>query len=169
MLCKHIRYLCIYTVRMSPTLNGSSALQCFKHSNAITIHETATIFLLGPVCRLTTMVQHGVTRCIATNPGDIQNIDVMRQMTSHDPTWHHMISHDITWSHMKSKATHPRNPSRHHFRLDHPDHDFLVILSPLWGQMGPERYQKKEACRHCTRIPLIHCAFYCSKILLCTV
>ena len=84
-------------------------------------------------------------------------------MTSHDLTWHHMIPHDITWSHMKSKATHPRNPSRHHFRLDHPDHDFLVILSPLWGQMGPERYQKKEACRHCTRIPLIYIVLFTAQ------
>ena len=34
-----IRYLCTYAVRMSPTLNGSSALQHFEHGNAVEIHN----------------------------------------------------------------------------------------------------------------------------------
>ena len=37
MLHRHVKYLCIYTVHMSPALNGSSVLQRFKHSNTIEI------------------------------------------------------------------------------------------------------------------------------------
>ena len=32
---RRIRYLCTYAVHMSPALNGSSALQRFKHGNAV--------------------------------------------------------------------------------------------------------------------------------------
>ena len=38
-LCKPINICHVYTVRMSPALNGSSALQCFERSNAIEIHN----------------------------------------------------------------------------------------------------------------------------------
>ena len=32
-------YSCIYEVHMSPGLNGSSVIRCFKHSDAIEIHD----------------------------------------------------------------------------------------------------------------------------------
>ena len=38
-LHRFIRYLCIYEVRVSPVLNGSSVIQCFEHSDAIEIHD----------------------------------------------------------------------------------------------------------------------------------
>ena len=34
-----VSYSCIYEVRMSPALNGSSTIRRFKHSNAIEIRE----------------------------------------------------------------------------------------------------------------------------------
>ena len=37
MLCSRDKYLCIYTARMSPADNRSSALQCFEHNKAIEI------------------------------------------------------------------------------------------------------------------------------------
>ena len=37
MLRRLIRYSCIYEARMSPALNGSSAIRRFKHSDAIKI------------------------------------------------------------------------------------------------------------------------------------
>ena len=37
MLHRLIRYSCIYAVRMSPTLNESSALQCFERGNVVEI------------------------------------------------------------------------------------------------------------------------------------
>ena len=42
MLCRLTRYSCIYESRMSPTLNGSSAIRRFKHSDAIEIHDGIT-------------------------------------------------------------------------------------------------------------------------------
>ena len=43
-----IRYSCINTAYMSPTLNGSSALQSFKDSNVIKIHNRIMFnFYLG--------------------------------------------------------------------------------------------------------------------------
>lgn len=40
-LCKCVRYLyiCVYTVHMSPTGNGSAVLQCFDRGNAIELHN----------------------------------------------------------------------------------------------------------------------------------
>ena len=35
--------LCIYEVCMSPVFNGSSVIWCFKHSNAIKIHDRITL------------------------------------------------------------------------------------------------------------------------------
>ena len=35
-------FSCIYKARMSPALNGSSAIRCFKHSNAIEMHTGIT-------------------------------------------------------------------------------------------------------------------------------
>ena len=41
-------YACIYEARMSPALNVSSAIRCFKHSNAIEIHNGITfVFYMG--------------------------------------------------------------------------------------------------------------------------
>ena len=42
-------------MRMSPTLNGSSALQCFERGNAIEVRESSggaptLMFLLAPIC-----------------------------------------------------------------------------------------------------------------------
>ena len=42
MLRRLIRYSCIYEARMTAALNGSSAIQRFKHSNAIKIHDGIT-------------------------------------------------------------------------------------------------------------------------------
>ena len=39
MIHRLIRYLCIYSARMSPALNGNSALQHFKRGNAVEIHN----------------------------------------------------------------------------------------------------------------------------------
>ena len=39
MLCSRDKYLCIYTARISPTDNGSSAQQCFEHGKAIEIRN----------------------------------------------------------------------------------------------------------------------------------
>ena len=41
-LHRFIRYSYIYEARMSPTLNGSSAIRCFKHSDAIKIRDGIT-------------------------------------------------------------------------------------------------------------------------------
>ena len=41
-LCRFIRYSCICEAHMSPTLNGTSAIQRFKHSNAIEIRDGIT-------------------------------------------------------------------------------------------------------------------------------
>ena len=38
-LCKRASYSWVYTVRMSPTRNGSTALQCFECGNALEIHN----------------------------------------------------------------------------------------------------------------------------------
>ena len=32
---RHVRYLCIHEVQMSPALKKNSALQCFEHDNVI--------------------------------------------------------------------------------------------------------------------------------------
>ena len=42
MLRRFIRYSCIYEVRMSPTLNGSSVIQHFECSNVIEIRDGIT-------------------------------------------------------------------------------------------------------------------------------
>ena len=43
-----IRYSCIYTALMRPALNGSSALQHFKHSNAVELCNGITFnFYVG--------------------------------------------------------------------------------------------------------------------------
>ena len=39
MLGKLINTCHVYTVRMSPALNGSSVLECFERGNAIEIHN----------------------------------------------------------------------------------------------------------------------------------
>ena len=39
MLRRLVSYSCIYEAHMSPTLNGNSAMQRFKHSDAIEIHD----------------------------------------------------------------------------------------------------------------------------------
>ena len=39
MLSRRIRYSCVYTARMSPTLSGSSALQRVKLSDALKIRN----------------------------------------------------------------------------------------------------------------------------------
>ena len=41
-LSRFIRYSCIYETRMSPTLNGSSAIRRFERSDAIEIHDGIT-------------------------------------------------------------------------------------------------------------------------------
>ena len=48
MLKRAVSYSCIYTVHISPALNGSSALQRFDHGNAIKICNGIVFnFLLG--------------------------------------------------------------------------------------------------------------------------
>ena len=47
MLHRHIKYSCTYAARMSPALNGSLALQRFKHGNAMKIHN-GTMFDFYP-------------------------------------------------------------------------------------------------------------------------
>ena len=39
MLHRLTRHLCIFTARMSPTLNGSFALQRFRHNNEVKLHN----------------------------------------------------------------------------------------------------------------------------------
>ena len=47
-LHRFIRYLCIYEVRVSPALNESSVIWCFKHSDAVEIHDGITFdFYIG--------------------------------------------------------------------------------------------------------------------------
>ena len=40
-LCRPVRYSCIYAVRMSPAINGSSAPQRSEHSNTEVLHHSA--------------------------------------------------------------------------------------------------------------------------------
>ena len=44
-LRRFIRYLCIYEVRVSPTINESSVIRCLKDSDAIEIHDGITFDL----------------------------------------------------------------------------------------------------------------------------
>ena len=50
MLCRLIRYLCIYTARMSPALNGNPALQHFECDNVIGICNG--IIISTPHCHI---------------------------------------------------------------------------------------------------------------------
>ena len=49
----YIRYSYIYEARLSPTLSGSSALQCIGLSNALEVHDEITI----RVCNIRTGIQ----------------------------------------------------------------------------------------------------------------
>ena len=42
MLCRFIRYSCIYEARMSPALKGNSAIRCFKGSDASKVRNEIT-------------------------------------------------------------------------------------------------------------------------------
>ena len=54
MLGKPIRYSCIYEARMSPALNGSSAVRCLKCGNTIKIHDEIIFDLWPHIMHLTT-------------------------------------------------------------------------------------------------------------------